>query len=202
MHRLVSSATASLIALSVSAHSPRQTQSSAPAESPIEIQISGPKVIHVGQDLHFKVTLVNRSAAPVVLTYVHDGWADSNFQWSITDTADRLLSPPTPTGPQQLVCLMSGPVPEERIQIIEPGEKFLYTTNEDPPDDFAFPGKGFYKVKLRFSFDPATLAPLEALERDYKLLPYAPKPGPKRVMLYRTPKIDVSSNIWTMYLTK
>jgi hypothetical protein len=97
---------------------------------------------------------------------------------------------------------MSGPVPEERIQVLVPGEKFVYTTKADPSYDFAFPGAGFYRVKLRFSFDPATLAPLDALEHDYKLLPYAPKPGPKRVMLYKTPKIDVSSNTWTMYLAK
>jgi len=205
MRQLIASATALLIALSLPYCSSGQTQTSAPSApqvSPIEIQISGPKVIRVGKDLHFKVTLVSHSAAPIALTYVHDGWAESNFQWSITDTADRLLPPPTLTGPQQMVCLMSGPVPEERIQIIEPGEKFLYTTKADPSDEFGFPGKGFYKVKLRFTFDPAALALLDAIERDYKLLPGSMKPGPKRAMLYRTPKIDVSSNIWTMYLTK
>ena len=203
MHRLMSIATALLLALGLPGDSHGQTPSSAPAvESPIEIQISGPKLIRVGQDLHFKVTLINHSAEPIALTDVLDGWADSNYQWSITDTADRMLPPPTPTGSQGMICLLNGPVPEASIQVIEPGEKFLYTTKADPSRDFAFPGKGFYKVKLRFVFDPARLAPLDALERDHNRLPdYAPKPGPKRVLLYKTPKIDISSNVWTMYLT-
>jgi hypothetical protein len=201
MRRLIASCTALLIALCVPAYSSGQTQTAAPAASPIEIQISGPKVIRVGQDLHFKVTLINHSAVPMALTFWHDGWADSNFEWSITDTADRWLPPPTPIGPQPMVCLLSGAVSEEQIQVLVPGEKFVYTTKADPSNDFAFPGKGFYKVRLRFRFDPATLSPLDAVEREYKFLARG-KPGPKRAMLYKTPKIDVSSNVWTMYLTR
>jgi hypothetical protein len=75
MRRLISSTTALLLVLSVPAYAPGQVQKTAPAESPIEVQISGPKLIRVGENLHFKVTLVHRSAAPIALTFWHDGWA-------------------------------------------------------------------------------------------------------------------------------
>jgi hypothetical protein len=199
MGRLMSSLTALLMALSLPAYSSGQPQAAATL-SPIELTISGPQVIRVGQDLRFKATLINRSAAPVALMFYHDGWAGSNFAWKITDLSDRVLPPPPPKGPQGFVCLVSGAQPEEAIQVLQPGEKFVYAIPEDPSDEFAFHGKGFYKVTLTYEFDPAAVSSAKNVAEEYGGRPDAAGPYPKREVLLKTPRMIVTSNVWQMYL--
>ena len=99
--------------------------------------------------MKLNATLTNRSAAPVAISFVHDVWTDSNFNWSITDSSGRVLPPPG--GPQYMLCLLSGPAPESLIHVLQPREKYKFTS--EPSQGFAFHG-GCYKVALGFSSIP------------------------------------------------
>jgi len=198
MRRFASFVLALLFALSSPAYALGQSLNGATAVSAIELAISGQRLIHVGGALKLNATLTNRSAAPIAISFVHDGWADSNFNWSITDSSDRVLPPPF-GGPQYAVCLLSGPAPEERIHVLQPAEKYKFTS--DPSEGFAFHGKGFYKVTLRYQFDPAMVVTAAQMPKEDWGAPGTPASYPKREILLNTPKIDVSSNVWTVYLT-
>jgi len=165
--------------------------------SPIELVISGQQITRVSGDLKLTVTVINRSNAPIAFSWVHDGWADSTFGWTITDSADRPLPWPVHE-PQYMVCLLSGPASESEIQVLQSGKKYSFSV--DPSDNFAFHGKGFYKVKLRYLFDPGGVTPVESMPRESPGEPGVPLSYPKRAVLRQTPKIDVTSNVWTFYV--
>jgi hypothetical protein len=199
MRRTLSSAVRLLMALSFPAYSPGQSGGAAAAASRIELQISGPRVIRIGQDLHFTVTLVNRSSTSVALMFYHDGEAVSSLQWKITDSSDRELPPPLPKGTQG-VCLVSGAQPEEAIRVLEPGEQFAYAIPEDPSNQFAFRGKAFYKVTVTYAFDPAAVFSVKDVGEAHRGSAAAGGIYPKRELLLKTPRMTVTSNVWTMYL--
>ena len=199
MRRLIPTLIAVLSIFVVPVGSSGQSQIRQSAESPIALEISGPRLISPSQDPKFTVTFINRSDVPVALTFVHDGWALSNLEWAVTDRFGRVL-PPRTAGSVRGLCLLVGPVPENGITVIQPKENYVYATEEDPTYDFAFPGKGFYKVTLRFRFDPANLASASEVDRVFKSAPQRMKPGPNRTLLYKTPPIDVTSNVWDIYL--
>jgi len=199
MRGIIPISLAALTILGAPACSLGQSERQAASASPIEISISGPRVVIPGQGLNLRVTLVNRSDAPIALSFVDDGWWASRFEWKITDRSGRVLPPPAPTGPTNEVCLLNGPVPEDMIQVLQPGEHYIYSKDEDPSAIFAFPGKGFYEATVRFRFDPASLTSLTRING----LPQSPlqeMKGPKRTLLYKTPTIDVTSNSWQFYL--
>lgn len=174
-------------------------QTTAPAPSPIELRISGPRLIRRGDRLKFTATLINRSSTPVALIFYQEGQYISTFHWKITDSVDRVLPPPERT--LQGVCLVSGANSEDGIKVLQPGQQFVYAIPEDPSDEFVFRGKGFYKAVLTYVFDPSSVYSVKDAERDFRGTPYAAGPYPKRELLLKTPRTTVTSNVWQMYLT-
>lgn len=176
---------------------PRATAANA---SPLDLEISGPRVIRIGQDLHFQAILTNRSAAPIAVAFRPDGLSYSVFKWSITDLSDRVLSPPPGPPVGYGVCYVSGALSETEIHVLLPGEKYVQTDLEDPSNEFAFRGQGFYKVKLRYAFGPGSLMPIAYVVAERRYLPDAAGPYPNRELLTKTPPMDVTSNVWSVYL--
>jgi hypothetical protein len=201
MRRLISSTTALLIALSVPAYSSGQTQSSAPsapAVSPIEVTISGPRYIRLGGDLKFKVTLTNRSDKPVAVRSHLLFGEETGFIWRITDHGGRLL-PPHIYDEKLLVCPVTGPVMDFMITVLQPGEKMDYPFAGDPSDSFVFPGKGFYRVTLSYVLAPVqyvAVAPFRPPDEK----PGAYTPQQKVEMIKNQPRFETTSNVWQMYL--
>lgn len=201
MRRLISSAIALLIAFSVPSYSSGQTQASvtpAPVVSPIELTISGPRYIRRGDDLKFKVTLTNRSDKPVAVRSHLLFGEETGFTWRITDFGGRVL-PPHVYNERLFVCPVTGPVLDYMVTVLQPGGKMDYPFAGDPSDSFVFPGKGFYRVTLRY-----TLAPVQYVA----VAPFGSpneKPGvytPQQIveMVKTQPRFETASNVWQMYL--
>jgi hypothetical protein len=200
MRRLIASALALLIALSAPAYSSGQTQTpapSAPAASPIELTISGPRYIRLGDDLKFKVTLTNRSDKPVAVRSPFLFGEETRFVWRITDYGGRLLPPHIYE--KLFVCPVTGPVMDFMITVLQPGEKMDYPFAGDPSNSFVFPGKGFYKVTLSYVLAPThyvTISPIRP--PDEKPETYTPQQ--KVEMIKNQPRFETTSNVWQMYL--
>jgi hypothetical protein len=202
MRRLISSALALLIALSVPGYSSGQTQTSAPsapAVSPIQVTISGPRYIRLGDDLKFKVTLTNRSDKPIAVRspFFYDD--ETRFTWRITDFGGRLLPPHLYDSPKGFFCPVTGPVMDFMVTVLQPGEKMDYAFAGDPSNSFAFPGKGFYKVTLSYVLAPThyvTISPIRPSDEK----PEAYTPQQKVEMIKNQPRFETISNVWQMYL--
>jgi P pilus assembly chaperone PapD len=80
MRRFASFVLALLFALSFPAYALGQSLNGATAVSAIELAISGQRLIQVGGALKLNATLTNRSAAPVAISSVHDGWGGQQLQ--------------------------------------------------------------------------------------------------------------------------
>lgn len=166
--------------------------------SPVELTISGPRLIHRGDALKFQVTLTNRSAAPIAWR-IPLFLETTGFIWRITDTGGRLLPPYVYTGPVEYVCGLTSPPSDRDIFILQPQEKMEYAFAGDPSDSFSFPGKGFYRVSLKYVLAPTTFV-AEAPYRppDEKPDPYTPRQ--KIDLLQRMPRFEATSNEWQLYL--
>jgi hypothetical protein len=202
MRRLVSSAIALLIALSFPAYSPGQVQPTATAAatpSPIELTISGPRLIQRGDTLKFKVTLRNRSDKPVAVRPPVLYGEETRFVWRITDTDGRLLPPHVYDGPRQFICPVTGPVMDFMITVLQPGEKMDYPFAGDPSDSYLFPRNGFYRVTLSYILAPTQYVAVSPFRRpDEKPDGYTPQ---QRVELLKNqPRFETTSNVWQMYL--
>ncbi len=201
MRRLISSTTALLIALSMPAYSPGQVQApaaTAPAVSPIELTISGPRYIRRGDDLKFKVTLTNRSDKPVAFRPPFLYGDETRFVWRITDHGGRLL-PPHIYDEVRGICPVTGPVMDFMITVLQPGESMDYPFTGDPSDSFVFPGKGFYRVTLSYILAPVqyvAVAPFRPPDEK----PQAYTPQQKIEMIKNQPRFETKSNVWQMYL--
>ena len=194
MRRLVSSLLGLLIALSVPVYSTGQT----PA-SPLEVRISGPRLIHRGQTLKFRVTLTNRSDKPIAVrpSVLFDD--ETRFTWRLTDTGGRLLQPHTYDGPLIFVCPVTGPVADSMVTVLQPGGSMEFPNVGDPSDVYVFPRKGFYRATLTY-----VLVPTRAIEvfpyRDPDEKPEAFTPEQKVEMIKNQPRFEATSNVWQMYL--
>lgn len=197
-HRAYSVAAAVLVPVAFTAYA--QPQATAPAPSPIELRIAGPRLIHRGDELKFTATLTNTSNFPVALIFYQEGEYISSFHWKITDSGDRVLPPPQRT--LEGVCLVSGANSEDGIKVLQPGERLVYTIPEDPSDEFVFHGKGYYKATVTYAFDPLSVVSVKDAQREFIGTPYAVGPYPKRELLLKTPRITVASNVWQMYLAE
>lgn len=198
MRRVTAIAVGLLFSMAVPCPAPSHAQSSAPNASPIELRITGPHLIHLGDNLKFTVTLKNRTNKTIALRFPHSFLDDTQFDWRVTDSGRRLL-------PQHVYdtrgwCPIVGPVTDREITTLEPGQSTQTDVAGDPSDFFFFTGKGFYRVTLRFTMMPTygsvvckLCPPLEKPE------PYTPEQ--KIEMLKKTPSFEVSSNEWHMYLT-
>ncbi len=115
----------------VPARTSGQTQS-APAAPPIELLISGPRLIHYGQELAFTIAPVNRSAAPVAISKRQNGTIYPTFSWKMLDP-DGMEPPPPHVEKRNMrvVCPLSSPLSDNDLVILKPGEKFVFTRDGD-----------------------------------------------------------------------
>lgn len=171
------------------------------AVAPVQISISGPHLIRRGETLKFNVTLTNRSDKPVALRFPFLFDDETRFLWNITNASGRTLPPQVYDGPPVYYCPVTGAVNDMMISVLQPGEKMDYQFAGDPSDDFVFTGKGYYHVSLKY-----VLAPTRNIEEaryrppDEKVELYTPRQ--KIEMLQNMPRIEATSNVWTMYLTE
>jgi hypothetical protein len=201
MHRFLSSTMALLIALHMPAYSLGQAQTSAqsaPTVSPIELTISGPRYIRLGDDLKFKLTLTNRSEKPVAVRLPVLFGDETRFVWRITDHGGRLL-PPRTYDQVRGVCPMTGPVMDFMIAVLQPGETMDFPFAGDPSDSFVFPGKGFYRVTVSYVFAPTQYVAVSSM-RPPDEKPEAYTPQQKVEMIKTQPRFETISNVWQMYL--
>jgi hypothetical protein len=195
MRRVTSIAVALLFTMGLPAYAPSQPQTRTPDTSLIELRITGPRLIRVGEKLSFKGVIANNSTQPIAFALRQGGWdCDGVFSWKITDAADRQLPPmerPPVTG---MICCLTSGVSEDELIVLQPGQKYELPELSDPSDDFTFPGKGFYRVSLRFFYRPAMID-------DGRKPEEIAKPGSKWELALRTGVLDLTSNAWNVYLT-
>ena len=191
-----------------SLHFPQQSRTPLNAP-PVELRISGPGVIRVGQEVRFKVLLTNHSSHPIVVADRSAGKMWSNFAWTVVDkNGDAVPTAPVKPG-QILVDDIAGVLFDRELHVLEPEERLLYRLADDPTvsscypsgeemkclEKRVFPGKGAYRVRLHYRFTPAG-------EWDYK-----DRPTGKHTLsasnievLKMTPPVDITSNEWIVHL--
>lgn len=186
--------------------------------SPIELKIEGPGSIHVGQDIRFKITIINRLAHPILIADSSPGNMLSTFTWSIVDRNGKDV-PVTSIHPGTFwIDTMGGPLVDDTVQVVNGGSRLIYK-NENATDPTViscdphlpqkqncmlkrvFPGRGVYHLRLEYEFgwhgegayiDPSTSTPTT------KTLTLSPE---NIGVLKMTPGyIHVFSNEWTVTL--
>jgi hypothetical protein len=203
MHRLTSLCVALLFGMGLPRPAASEPQNGASSAAPVELRITGPHLIHLGDTLRFTATLTNRSDQPIALRYHFGAYDDTRFVWRVTDAGHRLLPPHVYDGPPMFICPVVGPVTDRQIIILKPGES-TQTELGDPSDEFAFTGKGFYRVTLTYRLVP-THGEVDGIVV-CKFCPAPDKsdaytPEQKVEMLKKTGYIQVVSKEWHMYLT-
>ena len=189
---------------------PRAQQSApAPPPPPVALQISGPGAIHVGQEVSFKIVLVNLSAHPILIADRGSGALWSNFSWNVVSAHGKPV-PTAPINPKELLIdEMGAPLGDDVVYVLEPCKQLVYKLASDPTvascfpsagklkcmNKRVFPAKGQYVVWLHYLFVPHG-------EWDYKdtttgLFTLSPA---NIELLKATPPIDVLSNRWTFLL--
>jgi hypothetical protein len=173
----------------------------ATVSAPVELEITGPRLIHRGHELRFRAFLTNRSPETIIIP-APNGMLRASTNWKTTDTAGKEL--PTPrweggycpvtglpsVGDSDFVFLKSG----ERIEIPVPG---------DPSDLVVFPGKGFYLVTLSYQFTP----PKIWHNADGSLFYFMGISGSKmsaewQERVLKTAPVQATSKAWSMYLVQ
>jgi hypothetical protein len=171
---------------------------SSPARASVELEISGPRLIRAGQNLKFRVFLVNRSSQVIAVPSPTGGYRPS-FNWTITDTTGRAL----PVPPLFICGTKSAPsVGDNDFIFLQPGERTQIMDVGDPSNYFLFPGKGSYRVSLALQFIP----PRIWHSADGSLTHYSGISGStmtpdKQDHLLNAPTIEAASNNWTVYLS-
>jgi len=178
-----------LLALAIASHALGQTTSNT---SSLELRISGPRLIRRGDKLTFRAVIINHSSKPVAFAFRRGGWdCDGVFRWTITDAGDRELPLiPHETDRHSMICCLTSGLSERDIVVLQPGESRDTPILTDPSDIYAFPRNGFYKVTLRFGFDPSGQAD--------SLRP--PGPTPHMELARQTGALGLTSNVWNLYL--
>ena len=171
------------------------------AVAPVQITISGPRLIRRGETLKFNVTLANRSDKPVALRFPFLFDDETRFVWNITNASGRSLPPQVYDGPPVYYCPVTSPVSDTMISVLQPGEKMDYQFAGDPSDSYVFTGKGYYYVSLKYVLAP-TRNIEEARHRPPDEKPELYTPRQKIEMLQSMPRFEATSNVWTMYLTE
>jgi hypothetical protein len=203
VRRMLSCVTALSFFLAVPAGSSGQSKPSANSTAPFDLVISGPRVIHAGQALHFKATLLNRSAEPIAVPSVNSTWfGTGGFSWNVTDKLGKSL----PLRPDFLFPIDHvGEMPkyyDRDFVVLKPAEKIEYDAKSlgDPSDAVLFPGKGTYLVSLSWSFRAPEVRHLPNGNTAYTFgVSSGMSPAIEEVLL-RTPQFETRSNIWTLVL--
>ena len=189
-----------LLAIALVLPLPARAQTRPVLTSPIEVRISGPRLIRRGDALKFLVTFNNRTDKPIALRLPRLLEDTTKLSWRVTDTSGHLLPPHIHTGPALPFCPVTSPLSDWDIEVFAPHETRDYSYRAgDPSDDFSFPGKGFYRVSLTYILDASTRitkAPYEAPSNEPD--PYTH--DEKLAMFKQTPRIETTSNEWPLYL--
>lgn len=186
-----------VLAVGIPIYSQAQTKTASPATSPVEMTISGPHYIRRGDALNFKVTLTNRSDKPVAVAPLMFGGGASAI-WRVTDFGGRLL-PPHLYDQLRGYCPVTGPVMGYMLTVLQPGASMDFSSAGDPSDEFAFPGKGVYKVTLTFKQTHALYIGISP-ERQANEKSGQYTPAEKLAIFKDQPRIEATSNVWQMYL--
>jgi hypothetical protein len=171
------------------------------SDSPLELRISGPRLIHRADKLKFKAVVISHSRVPMAFAYRQGGWdCDGAFRWTITDMGNHLLPPPPREPVYGMICCLTSSVGENEIVVLQPAEKRETPELSDPSDFYAFPRNGFYRVTLRLLFAPEVVVSdghgrLHELTREE-----ISEPESKSELAAKTGSIDVTSNAWNVYL--
>jgi hypothetical protein len=194
-----------LVLLPIALIAQGQTTGNAVNASPVGLVISGPRVIHRGDNLWFTATLTNRSSHVIALpsrdrgrgwVYVGGGW------WKITDRLGKQLQYKPGT-----VALTDNNIGMPTYQdsdfvLLQTGEKIEYTheTLGDPSDKFIFPSDGMYLVSLSWSFCAPKVKEVQNDSVSYTCgITRALSPSVKEALL-ATPSYEVHSNVWNISL--
>jgi hypothetical protein len=162
----------------------------------VELTISGPRVIRAGEDLRFRAFIVNRSSDVIAIpspTYPYG----CGLGWTITDRSGRTL--PMRLGTPYCPLRELPPIRDGDFILVQPGQRVELKEIGDPSNCFLFPGRGFYRVSLRFVFDRPSrkLATFGTNGR----FPRTSVSEQSLETLLQAPAIDASSAPWTLYLT-
>jgi hypothetical protein len=152
----------------------------ATVSAPVELEITGPRLIHRGHELRFRAFLTNRSPETIIIP-APNGMLRASTNWKTTDTAGKELPTPRWEGGY---CPVTG----------------LPSVGDS---DFVFPGKGFYLVTLSYHFSP----PQMWHNADGSLFYFMGISGSKmsaewQERVLKTPPLQATSKAWSMYLVQ
>jgi len=171
---------------------------------PVELDISGPSVVHVGSNLWFTATLTNRSVKVIAVPSVSSqGWQYMVGEWwKIVDkTGKQLRFKPRTDLPFD--NNIGAPVLHDSdFVLLEPGQtiEYKHETLGDPSDKFIFPRGGTYFVSLSWRFcAPKVKAGANGTVGYTCGLTYALNQSVRGAVL-ETPSFDVQSNVWRISL--
>jgi hypothetical protein len=190
------------VAMCLSYRTPAQNQSPQHLQqvSPVKINISGPRLTHRGDHLKFNISVTNQSDAPVALRFPRIlGDTTTQFIWRITDVGDRLLPPVSNNGSMEGFCPITSGPSDWDIVVLVPHETMSYDYAGDPSDNFAFPGKGFYRVSVKYILNPDR----NLVEAPYHVPSDKPEnytPREKIEMSRKMPHLETTSNELQLYL--
>jgi hypothetical protein len=193
------------LALAVVAISQGQTLKLAASPDPVELVISGPHVVHRGENLWFAAALTNRSAAMIAVpspTSNISWWYMIEGGWSIADDKGRELKSKQ-AGEIRFDNMVSMPTfRDSDFVLLKPGEKIEYSHESlgDPSDRFFFPGDGSFDISLKWHFCSPTVKNMPNGAVAYTCGVTRLLSQPFREALLATPSFDVCSNVWRIHL--
>lgn len=187
------------LALLISARSQGQAVGGTASSTPVELTISGPLVIHVGENLQFTATLTNRSTQVIAVPAI--GSQDWIYMvgewWKIADKSGRLLrfKPPTDQPYDHMVGMPI--LRDSDFILLKPGEKIEYgrETLGDPSDRFLFPRRGTYFVSLSWKFCAPNVQHGPSGATGYNCGITKEMSQSVREVVLATPSFDVQSNV-------
>jgi hypothetical protein len=173
----------------------------ATASALVELEITGPRLIHRGDALHYRAFLTNHSPETIIIP-APNGMLRASTNWTTTDTAGKELPTPRWEGGY---CPVTGlpSVNDSDFVSLKSGERIEIPVPGDPSDLVVFPGKGFYLVTLNYQFYP----PQIWHNADGSISRFTGISGStmsagwqKRVL--KTPPVRATSKAWSMYLVQ
>jgi hypothetical protein len=95
-------------------------------------------------------------------------------------------------------------VVDDNFVFLQPGEQVQIAIPADPSDYFTFPGKGFYRVSLQVWFTPPSAGhSADGSQRWFSGVADPSAMRPDRLeKVMSSPRIEATSNVWTMYLSE
>lgn len=182
-----------------------QAQTPTSSSPPVELAISGPKILHRGDKLWFSATLTNRSGATIAVPSPSSKlfwWYTLEVGWEITDKRGRRLASKQ-AGEVRFDNMIGMPTfHDSDFVLLKAGEKIEYNHDNlgDPSDLFLFPGNGLYYISLTWHFCTPTEKPLPNNATAYTCgIAQALSPSIKEILL-ATPSFHVRSNVWDVNL--